>query len=97
MQRIVAWEIAAPSPEVLRLGVARSRGLIGWMAEMRGNLAPPEGIDAPAFNAVLVAAIQQIVVAAAATGQFSGLRLKTGADWERVRVALRLLVASAYG
>jgi AcrR family transcriptional regulator len=96
MQRIVAWEIAAPSPEVQRLSVARSRGLMGWMAEMRGSLSPPEGIDAPAFNAVLVAAIQQIVVAAAATGQFSGLRLKTESDWERVRAALRVLVTAAY-
>ncbi|MCC6984157.1 MAG: TetR/AcrR family transcriptional regulator [Bauldia sp.] len=96
VQRIVAWEIAAPSPEVQRLATSRSRGLVGWIAEMRGDLAPPEGLDAPAVNAVLVAAIQLLVVAAASTGQFAGLRLKTEKDWERVRAALRILIAAAY-
>jgi AcrR family transcriptional regulator len=96
MQRIVAWEIAAPSPEVQRLATARSRGLMGWMAEMKGDLAPPEDLDAPAVNAVLIGAIQHLVVAASATGQFAGLRLKTEKDWDRIRAALRTLVAAAY-
>lgn len=96
VQRIVAWEAAAPSPEVQRLSVARARGLAGWVAEMKGDLAPPVGVDAPAMTAILVAAIQQIVVASAATGQFSGLRLKTEKDWDRIRAAIRALVAGAF-
>ncbi len=97
VQRIVAWEIAGPSPAVQRLTAARSRGLVGWMAEMKGDLAPPEGLDAPAVNALLIGGVQQIVVAAAATGQFSGVRLKTEADWDRIRAALRHLIAAVYG
>jgi AcrR family transcriptional regulator len=96
VQRIAAWEIAAPSAGVQRLAIARSRGLVAWMAEQRGDLTAAEGLDAPALNAIVIAAIQQLVVSAAASGQFAGLRLKTEKDWDRIRAALRTLVAAAY-
>ena len=38
MQKIMAWEIASPSPRVQRLTLARSRSMMIWVAESRGDL-----------------------------------------------------------
>ncbi len=97
MQRIVAWELSDASPLVRSLTAARSRSLQAWMRQTRGDLQPPAGVDAPACNAFLIAAIQQLVLAAAGTGEFAGMALRTDADWERVRSLIKQLVASIYG
>ncbi|MCX7359769.1 MAG: TetR/AcrR family transcriptional regulator [Alphaproteobacteria bacterium] len=97
MQQITAWEAAAPSPLVKRLIAARAKRMAMWMFEMHGALQPPPDVDAPAMNAIVIAAIQQIVVSAAANGEFSGLALREDAQWERLRVALIKLLASVYG
>lgn len=96
MQRIVAWELVAPSPVLSRLVEARGRRLGAWMHAMRGDLAPPEGIDAPAINAVLIASTQHLVLAAAASGGFAGMTLRSETDWDRVRHALGVLVDGVY-
>jgi AcrR family transcriptional regulator len=96
VQKIAVWEITDPSPQVARLNAARSRGFGLWMMQQRGNLAPPEGVDAPAVNALVMAGVQHMVLAAATAGHFSGAPLKTEADWERVRGAVRALVRSIY-
>lgn len=97
MQQIIAWELAAPSPLVSRLVEARGRRLGAWMHEMRGPLMPPEGLDAPAINALLIASAQHLVLSASASGAFAGMQLKTEADWARVRDALTALIAGVYG
>lgn len=97
MQQINAWEAAAPSPLVARLIEARARRMGAWMMEMRGGLTPPQGVDAAASNAIVVAAVQQLVVSAAANGAFSGLPLRTEADWDRLKAALTALIAAVYG
>ncbi len=96
MQQINAWEAAAPSPLVQTMSAARSQRMAAWMHEMRGSLKPPEGVDAPALNALVIAAIQQIVVSGAAYGEFSGLPLKTEAHWARAREALKVMVRTIY-
>ncbi len=97
MQKIMAWEIAEPSALVQRLTLARSKGLMLWIAQSRGTLAPREGLDVPATNAVLLAAIQHLVLAGATAGQFAGLPLKTPSDWDRVRAVIKCLIGLAYG
>lgn len=97
VQKIAVWEIADPSPLVAQLTRARSVAMMQWMAAQRGALSPPEGVDAPAFNALLVAGVQHLVLAASAAGSFSGLQLATEKDWERVHGALRTLATAAYG
>jgi AcrR family transcriptional regulator len=97
MQRIISWEMAAPSPLVTRMTTERGLRLAAWMHSMRGNLKPPEGIDAPAINAVLIASTQHLVISAAATGAFAGVPLTTEASWERIRGTLRMLIRSVYG
>ncbi|MGE0502984.1 MAG: TetR/AcrR family transcriptional regulator [Rhizobiaceae bacterium] len=96
MQKIMVWEIAEPSPLVQRLTLARSKAMMRWVAESRGTLAPPAGVDIGATNAALLAAIQHLVLAAAAAGQFSGLPLASDSDWERVRAVVRRLVRAAF-
>lgn len=96
MQRIVAWELSESSPLVRALTVARSVQLQAWMKATRGDLQAPAGLDAPACNAFLIAAIQQLVLSATSAGEFAGMPLRSEADWERVRAVVKRLVASAY-
>lgn len=96
MQKIIAWEIASPSSLVQRLTIARSKSMMTWVAESRGPLVAPAGIDVAATNAVLIAAIQHLVLSATAAGQFAGLPLQGDADWERVRKVVKGIVASMY-
>lgn len=96
MQRIIAWELSEPNALTHSFAQARSRALADWIARLRGDLAPPANIDAPAINAALIAAVQQMVLGGAATGSFAGLPLCDESDWDRVRLAIRSLAMAAY-
>lgn len=97
MQQINAWEAASPSPLVKRLIAARAKRMALWMHEMRGALQPPADVDAPAINAIIVAAVQQLAVSAAANGEFSGMPLREDAHWVRLNDAITKLVGAVYG
>ncbi len=96
VQKIVAWELADSSPQVRRLAEARSRGMIAWVGRARGELVPPDGVDAPAANALLIGAVQHLVLSAAAVGQFGGVPLVSDEDWARTEAALRRMVQAIY-
>ncbi len=96
MQRIIAWEASENAPHVRRLADARSRALMIWVATMRGGLTPRDGLDAPALNAVLVAAIQHLVLCGAATGQFISVPLATDADWLRIQAMVTRLIRAMH-
>jgi len=96
MQKIVVWEMAEASPLVARLVAARSKGMTAWVMEMRGTLVPPGGVDAPAVNALLIAGVQHMVIAATASGQFSGMPLRAESDWERLREVIKAMVRAIY-
>lgn len=95
VQKIVVWELSEPSPLVARLAAARTLALGSWMARQRGSLTPPPGIDAPAINALLIGAVQMLVLSAATTGGFAGMTLDEQ-GWERIEVAVRRLARAAY-
>lgn len=97
MQQINAWEAASPSPLVKQLIAARSKRMAIWMFEMRGALQPPAGDDEGVGGRCIDAAVQQIVVAAGANGEFSGMPLREDAHWQRLREAVTTLVTSVYG
>lgn len=97
LRQIHAWETAAPSPLLTRLAAARSRQLLAWSQDLRGDLAAPEGADVGALNASLFAAAQQLAIAGCATGGFAGMPLKAAKDWARARAAIRRLAEAAYG
>lgn len=96
LARLIAWELAESNDLTRAFAEARSRVLRAWIARARGDLAPPPGIDAAAVNAVLIAALQQMVLAGAAYGAFAGLPLQTPADWLRLKSAIRALAMAAY-
>lgn len=97
VQKIAAWEIADASPLVHRLSEARGKALAQWIASQRADLVPPPGIDAAAINALLIAALQHLVLSAAAMGQFGGMRLDRDEDWQRVEAAAVAMIRAIYG
>jgi AcrR family transcriptional regulator len=97
MQRVIAWEVTSSSPIAARMVSERSKRLITWMQAMRGGLQPPEGLDAPAINAILIASTQHLVLSGSANGVFAGMPLKGEADWSRVRTVLTSIVSAVYG
>ena len=96
MQRIIAWELSEPNELTQAFAAARSRALMAWFSGIRGEFVPPPGVDAPAINAIMIAAVQQMVISSAAIGQFAGMPLAEPADWARLRSAVRQLVLAAY-
>lgn len=97
MQRLKAWEFAAPTAQLTRIAAARGASLQQWMNEARGSLTPPPNIDAAAVNALLIASIEAIAVTAAASPRVYGMTLSSEQDWERVRAALKGVVTAIYG
>lgn len=95
-QRILAWEAAEDAPLPQRFAAARAKAVAAWIARERGNLMPREGIDTTAANAVLIAGVQQLVLASTASGRFTGVRLSSDRDWARVRAAVQALALAAY-
>jgi AcrR family transcriptional regulator len=96
MQRLIAWELVAPSPILAALEASRSRALMDWMERARGVLRPPPGIDASAVNALLLAGVHHLALREASVARFAGLACGTEADWDRIRRAARALVDLAY-
>lgn len=94
--RVAAWEVFDPTPVTIRLSHVRGQALGEWVEARRGNLKSPEGIDAPAINATLIAAVQHLALSAKAVSTFAGVSLAAQSDWDRIRNVLRTLVHAAY-
>ncbi|MCX7286363.1 MAG: TetR/AcrR family transcriptional regulator [Rhodobacterales bacterium] len=97
MQKLVAWELSDPSPHVRRLSDQRARAMGNLVARLRGSRVPAPDVDTPALNAILIAAVQHLVLAGATSGRFSGLALAEDADWDRVKMTLSRVVRALQG
>ncbi len=97
MQKLVAWELSDPSPHVRRLADQRARALGELVARLRGDRRPAPDVDTPALNAILIAAVQHLVLAGATSGRFSGLALADEADWNRVKTTLTHVARALQG
>lgn len=97
VRQIAAWELAEESDQARRLSEARSKALAGWLDRMRGSMALPKGTDTATINALVIASIQQLVLASVTSGRFAGVTLKTERDWDKVRGALKRLIHGVYG
>lgn len=97
VQKIAAWEIAEASPLVQKLSQARGRALAQWIASQRGDLVPPEGVDAAAVNAILIAALQHLVLSGSAMGHFGGVALNDEEDWARIQATIVAMIRAVYG
>jgi hypothetical protein len=78
------------------LARARSDAAQRWFRQAAGSRTAPPGADAPALNAILIAALHHLALAAASQGSFAGLSLKTAKDWERVEQTFHALLTAAY-
>ena len=92
MQKLVAWELSDPSPQVRRLSDQRAMALGDLVARLRGDRQPTAGLDAPALNAILIAGVQHLVLAGATSGRFSGMALASDADWDRAKAMLTRII-----
>jgi AcrR family transcriptional regulator len=78
------------------LARARSEAAQRWFRLSVGARTASSGIDAPAINAIMIAALHHLAMAAASQGKFAGLPLKTSDDWTRVEEAFHTLLIAAY-
>jgi AcrR family transcriptional regulator len=96
MKKIIAWEVSENSPQVRRLSEARGKALAIWMERVKGGLQPPKGLDPPVLNALLIGAVQHMVLSGEAAGRFAGIGLQSAKDWDRVAQSVRKLVRGVY-
>lgn len=97
MCKVVAWEVSEHTEQVRQLAEARAKSLQKWLERMGGSLKPPKGVDISFVNALLFGAIQHMVIASDANGQFAGMSLKNEKDWDKAVVAVKRLVRGVYG
>lgn len=91
------WELTDRTGLARALTASRTRSHGAWMARMRGDLPVPEAIDAPAVNALLIAAISYAVLAGDASQSVIGLPADDPATWDRIEAAVVRLVRGGYG
>jgi AcrR family transcriptional regulator len=96
MKKIIAWEMAEHTPQVRMLSEARSRALADWIDRVRATMASPKGVDTTAMNAILIGAVQHMVLAGEAGGRLGGMSLKTDKDWKKAEQAVQKLVRGVY-
>jgi len=96
LQKLLAWELSEPSDTLRRIDAARSKAMYAMVPKLRGDETPPADIDAPAVNAILLAGLHYLTLRGATMGGFSGLPLKTEADWKRAMSAFEGLLERAY-
>lgn len=95
LRGLITWELAENSPLLQHLEAARSATLQAWMAQRMAGLSRPEGVDAPAINAVLIAAIQHLALRRGQGRPFAGLPLDD-AGWARVEAAITTIAEAVY-
>jgi AcrR family transcriptional regulator len=92
----VVWELSGHRDVIAPFARARSRALAVWITRAHGDLTPPPGADAAAINALVIAAVGYMAVAAAASDQVIGLDVADDAAWMRIEAALVDLIRRAY-
>ncbi len=88
-RQIKMLEIGAPPDLTDQFRTARGQVLSNWIGTARGDLAPAPGLDAPALNAILIAAAEGLAMTPPAG-------LDTEGQDRRIRDALGHLVRNTY-
>ena len=95
--RLLAWELVEPSDALKELEDTRSAAMVPWVQNLRAAAAPvPDGIDAPAVNAVLLAGLHYLALREQSLGSFAGVDLSTPEGANRIAKALRLITERTY-
>lgn len=87
--------LAAPEAEAAPFRTARAEVLRAWFGQAKAQMGmeTPEGVDAAAVNALLIAGIEALAFA----GDYAGIRLAEPESRARVDAALVRLVQGVYG
>jgi len=97
VKRILAWELLETSPLTRALGRAKSLAIRDWFQAVRARTGPaPVGVDAPAINAILIAASHHLALREDHDGTFAGLDLTLPETWSRIDAAMTHLLTRAY-
>ncbi len=97
LKHILLWELSDDSTALKTLEQSRSMMFGKWFMQMKGELESPPGVDAPAVNALLLAAMHYLAIRADTLGRFAGVELKTEADWQRILEASHSIIERMYG
>jgi AcrR family transcriptional regulator len=84
-------EASAPTPATDAFRAARGAALQGWMLAARQGLVLPEGVDVPALNALIIAAVE----GAAILGPV-GMEKGSQATRDRLLPMLRRMIRAGY-
>lgn len=97
VQAALSWELVERGDAVARLGEAKNQAIREWFGNVRAAAGePPPGIDAPAVNAILIAAVHHLVLRARTAGEFAGLDLKAPETWARIEQAIGFISGTIY-
>lgn len=96
LQRLLAAELVGEAPTLRQMDAARGKAFGAWVGQMIGGSAPPAGVDAPAVNAVLFAALHYLTLIGGTLGRFAGVEVASPEGKARIDAALRLLLDRAY-
>lgn len=91
--RLMAWALVESSPLLNRIEEDRTAILQAWMRERRPRLRVPPSGDTVALNAVLLAAVQHLVLSGGARPGVGGVALDE-AGWARIEGALDALLVA---
>lgn len=93
---VLAWGLIESNTLTKQLDAALTQHGREAVAQLRGKVIPPPGIDVAAQNAILLAGVFYLTIRGGITGEFAGLSLKSESDWQRVEAALGHLVRLSY-
>lgn len=85
-------EASAPSPATDAFRAARGQALAAWVIAAREGLTLPEGLDIPALNALIIAAVEGIAILGPV-----GMEKGPEAARDRLLPELRRIIRAAYG
>jgi AcrR family transcriptional regulator len=95
--RLLAWELVEPTDALKELEMTRSAAMVPWVQKLRAAAGPvPDGVDAPAVNAVLLAGLHYLALREQSLGSFAGVDLSTPAGARRIADAIRLITTRTY-
>lgn len=95
MRGLTAWETVEDAPVLRALDASRSAAMQAWTAGRLTGLPRPAGVDAPAINAVLIAAIQMLALRRARKRPFAGVVLDD-AGWARIEAAVERMATTVF-
>ena len=95
--RLLAWELVEPTAVLKELEVTRSKAMAVWVQGLRSSVQPaPEGVDAPAINALLLAGLHYLALREQSLGSFAGMDISTPEGAKRIATAVRLITERVY-